>query len=138
MIKVAQVVARELGADPARVGVTATRTDKIPNTSPTAASSGADINGMAARNAARTIKRRLRAHLGAKHGVSEEESFRRRPHPRRRRDAEFRAGRRLGAPRRVQLFADGFYKTPKIYYDRERVSGRPYYYFAAARPPPKC
>ncbi|MDA7956915.1 MAG: xanthine dehydrogenase molybdopterin binding subunit [Gammaproteobacteria bacterium] len=131
MIKVAQVVARELGADPARVGVTATRTDKIPNTSPTAASSGADINGMAARNAARTIKRRLRAHLGAKHGVAEEEIVFAGDRIRAGGETLSFAQAADSAHRaRVQLFAGGFYKTPKIYYDRERVSGRPYYYFA--------
>ena len=58
-IKVAQVVAEEFGIGIDRVRITATRTDKVPNTAPTAASSGSDLNGMAARRAARTIRRRL-------------------------------------------------------------------------------
>lgn len=131
MTKIAQVVARELGADVARVGVTATRTDKIPNTPPTAASSGSDINGMAARNAARTLKQNVRAHLAEKFCVDESEivfggdciraggktlSFAEAA------DSAWRA--------RVQLFAGGFYKTPKIHYDRARACGRPFYYFA--------
>jgi len=131
MIKIAQIVARELGADPARVGITATRTDKIPNTSPTAASSGADINGMAARNAARAIKRRLRAHLSAQYAAAEQDII--------FADDCIRAGGETlsfaqaaesAHHARVQLFAGGFYKTPKIYYDRARASGRPFYYFA--------
>src|SRR5204862_3982738 len=58
-IKVAQVVAEEFGIAPSRVKITATTTGKVPNTSPTAASSGSDLNGMAARQAAAQIKERL-------------------------------------------------------------------------------
>ena len=57
--KVAQVVAEVFQVDIERIQITATNTDKVPNTSPTAASSGADLNGMAAKNAAETIKQRL-------------------------------------------------------------------------------
>ena len=58
-MKVAQVVAEEFGVGIERVKITSTRTDKVPNTAPTAASAGSDLNGMAARNAARAIKERL-------------------------------------------------------------------------------
>ena len=64
-IKVTQVVAEEFGIGIDRVRATATRTDKVPNTTPTAASSGSDLNGMAARRTARTIRRRL-AELAAR------------------------------------------------------------------------
>ena len=131
MIKIVQIVARELGADPQRIRVSATRTDKVPNTAPTAASSGTDINGMAARNAARTIKQRLIAHLAVQYGVAETQVV----------FADDRvavAGESLSFAQaaqsawlgRVQLSATGFYKTPKIYYNRETASGRPFYYYA--------
>ncbi len=131
MIKVAQIVARELGVNPQRISVSATRTDMVANTAPTAASSGTDLNGMAARNAARTIKRRLRAHLSEKYRVAAKLiSFA---------DDRIQVGEqhlswaqaaRSAWLARVQLSAAGFYKTPKIHYCRETASGRPFYYFA--------
>jgi len=72
MVKVAQVVATTLGMDINRITTTATRTDKVPNTSATAASSGSDINGMAAQDAANTIKRRLVGFLQEQHAVTEQ------------------------------------------------------------------
>ena len=132
MIKIVQVVARELGIDPQRISVSATRTDKVPNTAPTAASSGADINGMAARNAARTIKEKLRAHLSEQHQLPEAQIV--------FADDRVRIGKKsLSIAQvaksawlaRVQLSATGFYKTPKIHYSRETASGRPFYYFAS-------
>ncbi len=129
--KVAQVVASELQIDLSRVQCTATRTDKVPNTSPTAASSGSDLNGMAARNAARSIKERLIALAADYYGVSES-------------DVHFRDNRvaigaqtisftdlvQLAYRERVSLSATGYYRTPKIHYDRERAQGRPFFYYA--------
>ena len=131
MIKVVQIVARELGVDAARIRVSATRTDKVPNTAPTAASSGTDINGMAARNAARAIKKRLVAHLSARHRVAAEEIVF-------ADDRVMVAGEALSIAQvaksawlaRVHLSAAGFYKTPKIHYHRKTASGRPFYYYA--------
>jgi EAL domain-containing protein (putative c-di-GMP-specific phosphodiesterase class I) len=68
-LKVAQVVAEEFGISIERVKITSTRTDKVPNTAPTAASAGSDLNGMAARNAARVIKERLTAFASELYGV---------------------------------------------------------------------
>jgi xanthine dehydrogenase large subunit len=130
-VKVAQVVAEEFQIDLERVKITATHTGKVPNTSATAASSGSDINGMAARNAARSIKRRLVAFAAETYGVAA-------------REVRFRANRvRIGEAEksfaelvreayfaRVSLSATGFYRTPKIHYDRETASGRPFFYFA--------
>ncbi|WP_287811989.1 xanthine dehydrogenase molybdopterin binding subunit [Pseudomonas sp.] len=129
--KVAQVVAEvfQVGID--RIQITATNTDKVPNTSPTAASSGADLNGKAAQNAAETIKQRLVEFAARKYGVSDE-------------DVEFRNGhvrvRELIMPfadlivqawmGQVSLSSTGYYKTPKIFYDRSQARGRPFYYFA--------
>ncbi len=75
MVKVAQVVADTLGMSLGRVSVSATRTDKVPNTSATAASSGTDLNGMAALRAANKIKQRLLDFLCEKHGVNKEQIF---------------------------------------------------------------
>ena len=130
-IKVAQVVAQEFGIGIDRVRITATRTDKVPNTAPTAASSGSDLNGMAARRAARTIRRRLAALAARLHQVREA-------------DVAFRGGMvRVGAEtipfgrlaqlaftERVSLSSTGYYATPKITWDRDTASGRPFLYFA--------
>ncbi|MBL6597283.1 MAG: xanthine dehydrogenase molybdopterin binding subunit [Alphaproteobacteria bacterium] len=130
-IKVAQVVAEEFQIDLDRIKISATNTGKVPNTSATAASSGSDMNGMAALAAARTIRERLVAFAARRFGVAES-------------DVTFRANRvragdhelsfaelvKLAYLDRVQLSATGFYRTPKIQYDRETASGRPFYYFA--------
>lgn len=130
--KVAQIVATELGIAVDQIKVSATRTDKVPNTSPTAASSGTDINGMAALIAAGKLKRRLCAHLSESHGcdagslVFSE------------RGVEVGAGKVLSWAEvansawlaRVSLSATGYYKTPDIYYDRDTASGRPFLYYA--------
>jgi len=130
-VKVAQVVAEELQIDLGRIKITATNTGKVPNTSPTAASSGSDINGMAALAAARTLKARLIDFAAERYGVA-------------RSEVRFLPNRvRLGADEipfdvlvreaylaRVPLSATGFYRTPKIHYDRQRHAGRPFYYFA--------
>lgn len=130
-IKVAQVVAQELGVDLSRVRISATTTDKVPNTSATAASSGTDLNGMAALNAARTLKERLMSFLAERHQTAvgkvswkhndisvdgERITFDQLVH-----DAYMA---------RIQLSATGFYKTPEIHWDRETGRGRPFYYFA--------
>ncbi len=131
MIKVAQIVAQELGVSPARIQVSATRTDKIPNTAPTAASSGTDINGMAARNAARTIKQRLRAHLSAQYQTPAAQIvFANDQITVGEQTLSIAQGAKSAWLARVQLSASGFYKTPKIHYCRETARGRPFYYYA--------
>ncbi len=130
-VKVAQIVANAFQVDVARVKITSTVTDKVPNTSATAASSGADLNGMAALNAADAIKARLVEFAAAKWNVAPT-------------DVAFTpAGVRVGAETfefgwfirqaylaRISLSATGFYATPKIHYDRATHTGRPFYYFA--------
>lgn len=129
--KVAQVVAEVFQVDIGRIQITATNTDKVPNTSPTAASSGADLNGMAAKNAAETIKQRLVDFLVREYKVTPE-------------DVEFRNGQvrvrdhflsfeemiQKAYFGQVSLSSTGFYRTPKIYYDRDKAAGRPFYYYA--------
>ena len=131
-VKVAQVVAEELGIGVDRVRITATRTDKVPNTTPTAASSGSDLNGMAAQRAARTIRRRLAALTARLHQMREAEvAFA---------DGRVRVGgesfsfaeiARLAHRERVSLSATGHYATPKLTWDRDTASGRPFLYFAS-------
>jgi xanthine dehydrogenase large subunit len=115
MIKVAQVVADVFRVPIETVKVSATRTDKVPNTSATAASSGSDLNGMAAKNAAETIRERLDTFAAGQPG-SEGWSF-----------AELCRRAHLA---RIPLSATGFYATPDIHYDRAAHRGRPFLYFA--------
>jgi len=129
--KVAQVVAHELGVKLARVRVTATDTHRVVNTSATAASTGSDLNGKAAQDAARQIRERLAALLAAQHGAD--------PASVRFADDAVELGAlRLGFDalvrqayvERVQLWSDGHYATPGLHWDRERLQGRPFHYYA--------
>jgi len=129
--KVAQVVAHELGLELKRVRCSATDTSKIANTSATAASTGSDLNGKAAQDAARQIRERLAALVASTHGVDAK-------------SVRFEAGRVRAAGvdisfdelvaqayvARVQLWSDGFYATPGLHWDRATLTGRPFYYFA--------
>ena len=129
--KVAQVVANELGVPMASVRSTATDTSKVANTSATAASTGSDLNGKAAQNAAVTIRLRLAKLAADKFGGSPE-------------NVRFAAGIvhvngkalpfaelvLLAYHARVQLWSDGFYATPKLHWDRTKLEGRPFLYFA--------
>lgn len=130
--KIQQVVAQTLGIELNKILVTSTRTDKVPNTSPTAASSGADLNGMAAHNAALTIKQRLLEFAREHYAVADNQSL------------EIEQGQLIGLTEpvswqelvqsaylnRISLSTTGFYQTPSIGYDRKKASGRPFYYFA--------
>ena len=131
MVKVQQIVAEELQIDLAKVQITATTTGKVPNTSPTAASAGTDLNGAAALAAARTIKGRL-IDFAAEHFDTPIEAitFRDNQVIIANRSLGFGELCKLAYLHRVQLSATGFYKTPKVWYDRERARGRPFYYFA--------
>ncbi len=129
--KVAQVVAHELGIGLDRVRVTATDTQKVANTSATAASTGADLNGKAAQDAARQVRQRLAALWAAQIGVDAGTlQFA---------DGQVRSGSQqisfqaLVAQAylaRVQLWSDGFYATPGLHWNRETLKGRPFFYFA--------
>ncbi|WP_290741939.1 xanthine dehydrogenase molybdopterin binding subunit [Amaricoccus sp.] len=129
--KVAQVVAEELQIDLDRIRVTATSTGKVPNTSATAASSGADLNGMAAADAARQIRERLIA-FAAERWQTGPESVRFHANHVHVGDEKvpFAALIRMAYQARIQLSAAGFYKTPKIHWDRATGRGRPFYYYA--------
>ena len=130
-IKVAQVVAHEFQVPLESVKITATRTDKVPNTSATAASSGSDLNGMAAQAACQTIKDRLIA-FAAKEFGCEPETVIFAPDGVQAGDTKiaFTELVRRAYFSRVSLSATGYYRTPEIHYDRARHHGRPFYYFA--------
>jgi xanthine dehydrogenase large subunit len=131
MTKVAQLVAEELQIDLDRVKISPTNTGKVPNTSATAASAGADLNGAAALAAARTIKGRLIEFLAEQFQVAPEQvAFQRNEIRIREHSMSFAKLARVAHQHRVQLSATGFYRTPKIWYDRARARGRPFYYFA--------
>ena len=130
-IKVAQVVAEEFGIGADRVRITATRTDKVPNTTPTAASSGSDLNGMAARRAAHAIRGRLAALAARLFQVREAEVGFENGMVRVGTEAiPFERLTGLAFTERVSLSSTGFYATPKITWDRDAASGRPFLYFA--------
>jgi len=129
-IKVAQVVAEAFHIDVSQVRVSATSTGKVPNTSATAASSGSDLNGMAALHAAEQIKARMAEVAAARYEVPAAEII-------------FKDGRVFAGNdsmsfgelahacwrQRVSLSAAGFYRTPKIHWDAKTCTGRPFFYF---------
>jgi xanthine dehydrogenase large subunit len=124
-------VAHTLGVKPERVRVTATDTAKVANTSATAASTGSDLNGKAAADAARQIRERLTTRLALRFGTAPA-------------DIRFEADMVYAGTQalpfeevvmdaymaRVQLWSDGFYATPKLHWDRQTMQGRPFFYFA--------
>jgi xanthine dehydrogenase molybdopterin binding subunit len=136
-VKMLGVAMRELGLPAAKIRLMATSTDKVPNTSPTAASSGADLNGAAVRNACEILRERLRPVAAELLGASEAEAAK----------LEFAddAVSVAGQPTRRVPFADvckkaylsrvglsttGFYKTPGIHWDWSKSAGRPFHYYS--------
>ncbi len=128
--KVAQVVAEALGISIDRIRITKTTTEKVPNTSATAASSGTDLNGMAALDACQQLLARLTEFAARSHGVTADQIAI--GETTRIGDAAlpFAEFIRAAYLDRVQLSAAGFYKTPKIHWNRDTGQGRPFYYFA--------
>ncbi len=130
-IKVAQVVAEEFGIALDEVKITATTTGKVPNTAPTAASAGSDLNGMAAREAARAIKGRMADLFAGLHRARSEDVAFAHGHVRAgSHEMPFKALAKACVLNRVSLSSTGFYKTPKVAWDRAGVKGRPFFYFA--------
>ena len=129
--KVCQIVADELGVAFDCVLATASDTSKIPNASATAASAGTDLNARAAQYAARNVRDNLAQFVSGLDNVGAGA-------------VRFEAGRvitpnnarlfvdvvKLAYANRIQLWSDGFYRTPKIHYDKTTLTGRPFYYFA--------
>ena len=130
-VKVAQVVAETFGIAIDHVAITATRTDKVPNTSPTAASSGTDLNGMAARNAALIIRARMEE-VAAKHLKVKKSTlvFGEGKVTAGKKSMAFAALATACKAARVSLSSTGYYATPEIHWDRATGRGHPFFYFA--------
>ena len=129
--KVCGVVAQVFGLPMTQVRISASDTDKVANASATAASSGTDLNGRAAQTAALSVRNNLAQCLAQIDGCTAEEVVFANaqvstPHTTR----SFVQAVQLAYHQRVQLWSDGFYATPKIHYDRNTLTGRPFYYFA--------
>ena len=129
--KVAQVAADELGITVDKIRINASDTSKVPNASATAASSGSDMNGKAAQNACAKIRGRL-TEFAARHFSVTEAQVEIAANRVKAGDTELSFAElvQLAWLDRVKLFASGFYKTPKIHYDRETFTGRPFFYYA--------
>ena len=132
--KMLQVAADSLGVPFSALRIMATRTDKIPNTSATAASSGSDLNGAAVKAACETLKERLGAVAAQRFGVPGSdvmfEAGQVFPRGQHASAVSFESLVQQAYLERVQLFATGFYKTPHIHFDRETGKGEPFHYFA--------
>ena len=129
-IKVAQVVAECFNVPIEQIHITSTNTAEVPNTSATAASSGSDLNGMAAWNASKVIKNRMTDHAA--------KLFKKN-----KKDIVFSDGRIICGNKtlsfselafscwenRISLSSTGYYKTPKIFWDQDNLKGHPYFYF---------
>jgi len=133
--KMLQVAATALGVRLDRIRIMPTSTDKVPNTSATSASSGADLNGQAIKDACDTLKARLATvaarmlHLDAPEDLEFGEDWVYcRSYPRNR--IAFDAVVQQAYSDRVSLSATGFYRTPNIYWDADSGKGRPFYYYA--------
>ena len=129
--KVCQIVADELGVSFEQVLATASDTSKIPNASATAASAGTDLNARAAQYAARNVRSNLAQFVSGLDNcgagaVRFEGGEVITPHSTR----PFTEVVKLAYANRIQLWSDGFYRTPKIHYDKTTLTGRPFYYFA--------
>ena len=129
-IKVAQVVSKCFNVPIEQIHITSTNTAEVPNTSATAASSGSDLNGMAAWNASKVIKNRMNNHAA--------KLFKKN-----KKDIVFSDGRIICGNKtlsfselafscwenRISLSSTGYYKTPKIFWDQDKLKGHPYFYF---------
>ena len=131
--KIAQIAANEFGIELDMIEVTATRTDKVPNTSPTAASSGTDLNGKAVQNACLTLKARLAECFAASLGQPDNAQSVQFAHDTVRlgeHSIPFAELVQMAYFERVSLSSSGFYQTPKLAYNRDTGEGRPFFYFA--------
>lgn len=132
--KMLAVAARTLGVRPERLQIMVTSTDKVPNTSATAASSGSDLNGQAIRLACETLRDRIAEVVAAKLGVSGaqlqfvDDEVRVAAEPARK--LSFTQAVQAAYNARVSLSATGYYRTPRIHWDPQRGQGYPFYYFS--------
>jgi xanthine dehydrogenase large subunit len=132
--KMLQIAADGLGLPLEAIRVMPTRTDKVPNTSATAASSGSDLNGAAVLSACRTLRRRL-SEVAARHFHTHPEDIqieggRVYPYSQPGAAVAFKTIVVQAYQQRVPLFASGYYRTPNIHFDRVSGTGKPFHYYA--------
>ncbi|HBF89224.1 MAG TPA: xanthine dehydrogenase molybdopterin binding subunit [Bacteroidales bacterium] len=139
--KIKQVAALEFGIDYDKVRVNSTNTARVPNTSPTAASSGTDMNGMAVKNAVDILKSRISEFIAKKFNIENADSKSKIENIVFENDTVFdiqNTNRRISFKDavsasylgRVSLSSTGFYKTPGVHFDRAKGTGNPFFYFA--------
>ena len=128
--KIAQLVANELGLPFNKIKVSSTRTDKVPNTSASAASSTTDLNGAAAINAVNKIKENLALFVKRKYKVkSDKPVYRNGMVKFRGKTFLFNSLVKEAYLNRISLSSSGFYSTPKIHFNNKAFLGRPFLYF---------
>jgi len=140
--KIQQIAALKMGVSIDKVKVNATNTSKVPNTSPTAASSGSDLNGAAVKNAVIKLKTRMQESIAAYFSEQNPEKVKSEPKnivfrnnlvfdwTNEEREISFAQASEICRFRQVSLSATGFYKTPDIFFDRTTESGNAFHYFA--------
>lgn len=139
--KIQQIAAAELGISIGRVKVNATNTSKVPNTPPTAASTGTDMNGMAVKQAIETLKARIAECVAVMFNEKDPAVITEKTDIRFEHDVIFDAKhpeRRIGFAeampqmvlRQVSLSATGYYRTPGIGWDKFKGVGTPFRYYA--------
>ena len=129
--KISQLVANALGLPFSKVKVSATRTDKVPNTSASAASSTTDLNGAAALNAVSKIKINLANYVKRKYKIKNNEGIYENGMVKfKGKNFKFNSLIKEAYLNRVSLSSSGFYATPKIHFDKKNFKGRPFFYFA--------
>jgi xanthine dehydrogenase molybdopterin-binding subunit B len=139
--KIQQIVAAEFGVRLERVKVSATNTSKIPNTSATAASSGTDLNGAAVKNAIDILKSRIAEEMAKAFSeknpgnptiqnsiIFQDDIIFDSIHP--DRQMKFEEVMNLMRLRQISLSSTGYYRTPKIGWDKQNGWGTPFYYFS--------
>ena len=128
--KIAQLAAAELGLPFNKIKVSATRTDKVPNTSASAASSTTDLNGAAMLDAIRKIKRNLLNFVKKKYKIKSDEAIYENGLVKfKGKIFKFNKLIKEAYLNRVSLSSSGFYSTPKIRFDKKKFHGRPFLYF---------
>ena len=132
--KVRQIAAESLGLPLQALRMMPARTDKVPNTSATAASASTDLNGAAVADACRQLRARLAPIAGAMLGCPPEavrfaggEAFSEGDLVQR---VPFAQVVEAAYRQRVALFAQGYYRTPGIHFDQKTGRGEPFHYFA--------
>jgi len=139
--KIKQIAALELGITLDKVKVNATNTSKVPNTSATAASAGTDLNGMAVIASINKLKKRIGRLVAEEFNKKETGNLTKLENlvfendyiydkQQTGRKIPFTEALNIAYLQRISLSATGFYRTPKIHFDREKGKGHPYYYYA--------